>query len=148
MFKRFGVQMHLMGQMIATAPSDGIDWDDGLAQRARGGGLRAFERLYRAHIGAVYGLCLRLTRVWSTADDYVQEAFIKTWRALPCFETRRSFRTRLRRVPVNVVLGRWRKVVTQPDLPHSPSGAESAIEELAQSPRGVDPRYAGGRGRD
>ena len=95
--------------MVPAAQSDSIDWEPALVQRACGGDTRAFERLYRQHIGSVYGLCLRLTRDPSAAEDCAQEAFFNAWRALKRFETRSSFGTWLHRIAVNVVLSRRRK---------------------------------------
>ena len=39
-----------------------VDFDVALIERARKGDSRAFERLYRDHVGRVHGLCLRMTR--------------------------------------------------------------------------------------
>ena len=100
--------------MISAAPS--VEWETGLIQRARSGDMRAFERLYRDHIGKVYGLCLRLVRDPGAAEDCAQEAFINAWRALGRFETRSSFKTWLHRIAVNVVLNRRRKVSTHAEM--------------------------------
>jgi len=115
-----------MDSMVPAAKSDWIGWEAGLVQRARGGDVRAFERLYRNHIGSVYGLCLRMTRDRSLAEDCAQEAFFNAWRALERFETRSSFGTWLHRIAVNVVLNRRRKAATQAELPPLP--AESGEE--------------------
>ncbi len=72
------------------------------------GDRRAFERLYREHVGQVHALCLRLTGRRDVAEDCVQEAFIAAWRALPRFEARSRFSTWLHRIAVNAVLGRHR----------------------------------------
>ena len=102
--------------MVPAAQSDWIEWEAGLVQRARGGDVRAFERLYRDHIGGVYGLCLRMTRDPAAAEDCAQEAFFNAWRALERFETRSSFGTWLHRIAVNVVLNRRRKRAAQVEL--------------------------------
>ncbi|HEY1891925.1 MAG TPA: RNA polymerase sigma factor [Steroidobacteraceae bacterium] len=101
---------------MPAAQSDWIEWEAGLVQRARGGDVRAFERLYRDHIGGVYGLCLRMTRDPAAAEDCAQEAFFNAWRALERFETRSSFGTWLHRIAVNVVLNRRRKRAAQVEL--------------------------------
>lgn len=103
--------------MVPAAKTDWIEWEAGLVQRARGGDMRAFERLYRDHIGRVYGLCLRLTRDPAGAEDCAQEAFLNAWRALGRFETRSSFGTWLHRIAVNVVLNRRRKAAGRPEVP-------------------------------
>jgi RNA polymerase sigma-70 factor, ECF subfamily len=107
---------------MASPPSEQIDWVTGLIQRARRGDTHAFERLYREFSGRVYGLCLRMTRDPSSAEDCAQEAFINAWRALDRFETRSSFSTWLHRIAVNVVLGKRRR---------ASFGAEASLESEA-----------------
>jgi RNA polymerase sigma-70 factor, ECF subfamily len=99
--------------MTQAEPGDTrIDWEGALVQRACGGDVRAFERLYHEHSGRVYGLCLRMTRDPAVAEDCTQETFINAWRALARFETRSSLATWLHRIAVNVALARRRKVST------------------------------------
>ena len=86
-----------------------IEWEGALVQRARAGDVRAFERLYREHVGRVYGLCLRMTRDPAMAEDCTQETFINAWKALERFETRSSLATWLHRIAVNVALAKRRK---------------------------------------
>jgi RNA polymerase sigma-70 factor (ECF subfamily) len=93
----------------AESQESRIDWERALVQRARSGDTRAFERLYREHIGKVYGLCLRMTRDAALAEDCAQETFVNAWKALDRFETRSSFGTWLHRIAVNVALGKRRK---------------------------------------
>jgi RNA polymerase sigma-70 factor, ECF subfamily len=97
--------------MTEAEPQDSrIEWESALIQRARSGDARAFERLYREHVGKVYGLCLRMTRDAALAEDCAQETFVNAWRALDRFETRSSFSTWLHRIAVNVALGKRRKM--------------------------------------
>jgi RNA polymerase sigma-70 factor, ECF subfamily len=96
--------------MTQTEPQDTpIEWEGALVQRARAGDVRAFERLYREHVGRVYGLCLRMTRDPAVAEDCTQETFINAWKALERFETRSSLATWLHRIAVNVALAKRRK---------------------------------------
>jgi RNA polymerase sigma-70 factor (ECF subfamily) len=76
--------------------------------RARGGDTVAFEHLYRAHVGRVHGLCLRMTGHPQTAEDLTQETFVNAWRSLSAFEGRSGFGTWLHRIAVNAVLARGR----------------------------------------
>jgi RNA polymerase sigma-70 factor (ECF subfamily) len=92
-----------------SEPASAVDWDDALVQRARGGDVRAFERLYREHAGRVHGLCLRMVRDHALAEDCTQETFVNAWRALARFETRSRFATWIHRIAVNVVLARRRR---------------------------------------
>ncbi len=78
-------------------------------ERARLGDRAAFEHLYRAHCGCVYGLCLRLTREAAVAEDCTQETFISAWRNLARFEGRSALGTWLHRIAVNVALARGRR---------------------------------------
>ena len=82
-----------------SGSTDGV-----LVAAARGGDMRAFERLYRLHSGKVMGLCLRMTRRHDVAEDCVQQTFIRAWRSLAAFEGRSAFGTWLHRIAVNEVL--------------------------------------------
>lgn len=93
-------------RMHDSAPAN---LDYGLVLRASRGDKRAFERLYRDHVGRVYGLCVRLTRDPALAEDVVQETFLRAWRALGQFEQRSRLSTWLHRIAVNVVLERRRR---------------------------------------
>lgn len=117
--------------MGSAAQNERVDWEDGLVQRARAGDMRAFERLYRDHIGTVYGLCLRMLRDRAHAEDCAQEAFVNAWRALGRFETRSSFGTWLHRIAVNVVLSRRRKAAGEVE---SSLSATDPDEEPADPP--------------
>ncbi len=68
-----------------------------------------FEAIYRAHVGRIYGLCLRLTGQPALAEDCTQECFIAAWRALPAFEGRSQLATWLHRIAVNTVLTQRRR---------------------------------------
>lgn len=80
-----------------------------LVERAKRSDSRAFEALYRAHSGKIYGLCLRMTGNAAEAEDCAQEAFIQAWTKLKRFRGESAFGTWLHKVAVNVVLGRMRK---------------------------------------
>lgn len=117
---------------MASPRGEEIDWVTALIHRARGGDSNAFERLYREFSGRVYGLCLRMTRDPSTAEDCLQEAFINAWRALDRFEIRSSFSTWLHRIAVNVVLGKRRRPTITAEAPLE------AADELAESDWSLD----------
>lgn len=119
-----------MGCMVSAVQDDPIEWEAGLVRRARSGDMQAFERLYREHIGGVYGLCLRLLRDPAWAEDCAQEAFINAWRALARFETRSRFGTWLHRIAVNVVLSRRRKTAGQVELQQPSADADEESEDV------------------
>jgi RNA polymerase sigma-70 factor, ECF subfamily len=103
--------------MTQIEPEDTrVDWEGALVQRACAGDVRAFERLYREHVGRVYGLCLRMTRDPAMAEDCTQETFINAWKALARFETRSSLATWLHRIAINAALAKRRKVMPVVEL--------------------------------
>jgi RNA polymerase sigma factor (sigma-70 family) len=73
------------------------------------GSAAAFERLYRRHVGPVYGLCWRLCDGDSAkAEQAAQDAFVRAWEKLASFRGESAFGTWLHRLTVNVVLGEYR----------------------------------------
>jgi len=78
-------------------------------RQAQQADAQAFERLYRLHVGRVYGICLRMTGNVSEAEDCTQDAFIQAWTKLKKFRGDSAFATWLHRIAVNSVLGRMRK---------------------------------------
>jgi RNA polymerase sigma-70 factor (ECF subfamily) len=122
----------------AQAEDTRIDWEGALLERARGGDTRAFERLYREHVGRVYGLCLRMTRDTHLAEDCTQETFINAWRALPKFQTRSSLSTWLHRIAVNVSLAKRRKSTPVEISVEDEEGAGMTTEWTLETPVEVE----------
>jgi RNA polymerase sigma-70 factor (ECF subfamily) len=83
--------------------------DYALAQRAAGGDMIAFERIYDRHHRRVYSLCLRMTQNPPEAEDLTQEVFIQLFRKLGSFRGESAFTTWLHRLTVNQVLMHFRK---------------------------------------
>ncbi|MGE5235226.1 MAG: RNA polymerase sigma factor [Acidobacteriota bacterium] len=81
----------------------GVD-DRLLVRRAQAGDLAAFEALYRAHIGRIHALCLRLSGQASLAEELTQEVFIRAWQRLASFRGESSFGTWAHRMAVNIFL--------------------------------------------
>jgi RNA polymerase sigma-70 factor (ECF subfamily) len=81
-------------------PSDPTD----LIRRAQQGDHAAFEALYRAHVGKVYALCLRLTADAAQAEERTQDAFVRAWQRLSTFRGDSAFGSWLYRLTVNEVL--------------------------------------------
>lgn len=99
----------------ATVTEQNADDEQRWVERAQASDSKAFEALYRAHVGKVYGLCLRMTGNPSEAEDCTQEAFIQAWRNLDKFRGDSSFGTWMHKVAVNSVLGRMRKARREQD---------------------------------
>ncbi len=82
--------------------------ESSLVERAVRGEVEAFEELYRANVGRVYALCLRMAGEPTLAEELAQEAFVRAWQKLGSFRGASAFSTWLHRVTVNVVLGHRR----------------------------------------
>ncbi len=80
-----------------------------LVAMAQAGDAAAFESLYRAHEGRIYGLCLRMSGEPEEAMELAQMAFVRAWEKLPLFRFRAAFGSWLHRLTVNVVLAEWRR---------------------------------------
>lgn len=107
--------------------SDELRW----VEKARASDPGAFEKLYRANVDKVYGLCLRMTGNVAEAEDCVQEAFIQAWNKLDKFRGDSAFGTWLHRVAVNVVLGRMRKSRREQDRIRAVSDVAPAPQVIA-----------------
>ena len=76
-----------------------------LVRRAVAGETRAFEALYREHVGRMYGTILRLVGMdRSRAEELTQEAFVRAWQKLSSFRHESAFSTWLHRLGVNTAL--------------------------------------------
>jgi len=122
-----------------------------LVRSAQAGDVGAFESLYREHLGKVYGLCLRMLREPSRAEELTQEVFVLAWQKLGSFRGASAFSTWLYRLATNTVLGhlrsqgRWDErfaTLDEPleragDLPRPDSGIdlERAIAALPPAAR-------------
>lgn len=79
--------------------------DDDLVRRAAAGDVRAFEALYRRHVGRVHGAVWRLSGMnEARAQELTQEAFVRAWQKLSSFRFESAFPTWLHRLAVNVAL--------------------------------------------
>jgi RNA polymerase sigma-70 factor (ECF subfamily) len=81
---------------------------DPLVSRAQQGDVAAFEELYRAHVGRVFALCVRLCGDPSQAEELAQEAFIRAWRKLGSFRGDSAFGSWLYALTVNTALSERR----------------------------------------
>jgi RNA polymerase sigma-70 factor (ECF subfamily) len=97
------------GVTTATANPVMLNEDLLLVQRAAAGDAQAFEKLYRAHVDRIYGLCCRLCHGdTARAEQSTQDAFVRAWEKLGSFRGESRFGTWMHRLTVNVVLGEHR----------------------------------------
>ncbi|GAB4190727.1 MAG: RNA polymerase sigma factor SigM [Wenzhouxiangellaceae bacterium] len=91
---------------------------DHILQRAAAGDHQAFRQLVLDHSHHVQRLALRLTMDPSSADDVVQETFLKVYRKLGSYRRESSFHTWLHRITVNTAMDYLRrKQREEPALP-------------------------------
>jgi len=82
-------------------PAPRIDVDQQLIERVQKGDKQAFDMLVVKYQSRVMSIVSRLVRDHHEAQDIVQEAFIKAYRALPRFRGDSAFYTWLYRIAVN-----------------------------------------------
>ena len=105
-----------------------------LARRCREGDAAAFEAVYRAHAGRLFGLLTRMAGSPDAAEDLLQDVFIQAHRKLASFRGESSLGTWLYRLAVNQCLdhlrGRQQKMARATDS----LDAEDASEPAAVAP--------------
>jgi RNA polymerase sigma-70 factor (ECF subfamily) len=81
---------------------------------ARAGDAEAFRELVESYSPKLFRLAYRITGDEATAEDVVQEAFLRAYRSLGRFDERAQFGTWLHRIAVNAALEMVRKRQRQP----------------------------------
>lgn len=80
-----------------------------VVERARGGDAEAFRELVESYSPKLFRLAYRITGDEQSAEDAVQEAFLRAYRSLDRFDARSQFGTWLHRIAVNAALDLARK---------------------------------------
>ena len=75
--------------------------DDALLARLRDGDPDAFNRIYRAHVAAVYRRLTRVLGPVAERDDLTQDVFLALYRALPQFRGEAKLTTLIHRIALN-----------------------------------------------
>ena len=75
-----------------------------LIEAAAGGDPAAFEKLMRMHEGKMYAVALRMCASREDAQDCMQEAMIRAYRAIENFRFQSSFSTWIYRITMNTCL--------------------------------------------
>jgi len=84
-----------------------------LVARAAAGEPAAFEQLMRRHNRLLFRTARSILKDDGEAEDAVQEAYLRAWRALPEFRTESKLSTWLVRIAANEALGRLRRTSSQ-----------------------------------
>lgn len=98
-------------------------------RRAQQGNEEAFEYLYKTHCKRVFGICYRMLRDRSDAEDVTQQVFLGVFRKIGTFRGDACFSTWLHRVTFNAALMHMRK--RKPEEIHPESTADSTDSEGA-----------------
>jgi len=104
-----------------------------LVRRAQAGDSDAFAALYRAHVGKVHALCLRLAGDAHDAADLTQDVFIRAWESLASFRGESALGTWLHRLAVNSFLG-TRRASTRRELRVRPVAEPGMLERNGETP--------------
>src|SRR5258708_1898946 len=92
------------------APDTGPEDDDNpLILASREGDHDAFRRLYERYAPAVLGFLAHRLGDHALAEDALQETFVKAFRALDAFDTKRRFGPWLSTIAENVAIDAYRR---------------------------------------
>ena len=83
--------------------------DDTILQSFVGGDKKAFDQIYAAYSGAMYGICLRYARCADDAQDMFQEGFIRVYNHAKTFELGKSFPAWMKTIFINASISYIRK---------------------------------------
>ena len=121
-------------ESIARAPDTGSLGDSDLAARAATGDARAFEAIMRRHNRMLFRTARSILKSDPEAEDALQDAYLRAWRAIDGFRSEAKLSTWLVRIVINESLGRLRRSGAQvipldatSDLPHTE--AEDTMED-------------------
>ena len=104
-------------------------------RRAQEGDREAFTALVRRHQRRVYATAYRVVGNHSDADDLMQEAFLRAYRALKTFDGRSDFFTWLYRIVINLALNHLRSVQRQRTSQLDDSKLPPGWDQSATDPR-------------
>ncbi len=100
----------MRGALLATATTLNDDTADAaLAARAAEGDEVAFERIMRRHNRMLFRTARSILKSDAEAEDALQEAYLRAWRALGSFRSEARLSTWLVRIVINEALGRLRR---------------------------------------
>jgi len=119
----------------ASLPAAATDVE--LASRAARGDEAAFERIMRKHNRLLFRTARSILKSDAEAEDALQEAYLRAWRALSTFRADSKLSTWLVRIVINEALGRLRRHGAQV-IPLE-SCMESADHQMQESVEEDDP---------
>jgi RNA polymerase sigma-70 factor (ECF subfamily) len=110
--------------------------DADLVGKTRAGDNKAFEALVRRYQKLVYNVIYQMIRNHDSASDLTQDTFLKAYRALPGFDTNKSFKPWLLKIATNSTLNLIRDQKGQQSLEElletNPQAEPASSEDLEQ----------------
>lgn len=82
---------------------------DSIIKGCTEGHKKSQEQLYKLYSRKMYAVCLMYAKDHDTAQDILQESFIKVFQNIQTFQNKGSFEGWIRRIVVNTALERYRK---------------------------------------
>lgn len=101
-----------------------------LVEMTKKGDKKAFSTLVRRHQKSLFRLCLRFMKDQHSAEDVVQEAFIKAYQRLGTFEARASFKSWLFQIGVNTAKNKLRERRDTTDIGDLQIGVSAQAESV------------------
>ena len=118
---------------MAKKPAKIIEPDNELMKRVAKGDDAAFKTLFERHFRLAYSVIYRQLGVASEAEDLVQEAFLRVYRAAPKYEPTAKFSTWLYTVVTNLCLNYKRdRARSKLRLVSSRDDDANPLEQMAQ----------------
>ncbi|HEX6902251.1 MAG TPA: sigma-70 family RNA polymerase sigma factor [Thermoanaerobaculia bacterium] len=114
-----------------------METDDSIfVERAQRGDAEAFRVLVERYSSRLFRLAWRIVGEEASAEDAVQETFLRAYRALPRFDAKSQFGTWLHRIAANTAIEILRKRQRQ----QSRRGAEEEADDASSHEPGPDRR--------
>lgn len=110
--------------------------DGELASRAAAGESVAFEHIMRRHNRLLFRTARSILKSDAEAEDALQDAYLRAWRALAGFRAEARLSTWLVRIVINEALGRLRRSGAQviPLDPGAAAGSEGPEDRMDDDP--------------
>ena len=100
---------HTSLKIASASAASAATPDAELAERAANGDAVAFEAIMRRHNRLLFRTARSILKSDAEAEDALQEAYLRAWRALPTFRAESTLSTWIVRIVINEALGRLRR---------------------------------------